>query len=223
MVGFARLLRADLDGDLLVEPLEEVQQLVRGEPAVVAVHQVRHVGLGNAEESGDLPLLEVAAFQYPVNMETDLRTGEQLVGILQPKIGKHVAGAFLDLDFRLFTLCHVSLAPVPDCQGCRGQGGCLKKWAAPAGFVRWGRLSCRNCSSLAALAVLVSTRPGISASFPRRVPLPDHAGNNRRSSSSARLLHGRFHPLFNQGGDIFIGGSRGGGDAGNERFLLMDG
>ena len=57
-VGFALLVRADPDRDFLVEPLEEIEQLVRGEAAEMAIHQMRHVRLRDAEQFGDFPLLE---------------------------------------------------------------------------------------------------------------------------------------------------------------------
>ena len=41
LTRFPRPVRADADGDRLIEPLKELQQLVGGEPAEMPVHQMR--------------------------------------------------------------------------------------------------------------------------------------------------------------------------------------
>src|SRR3972149_8698520 len=76
----------------------------------MAIHEVRHVGLRNAENSGDFALLEVSRFDDFVNAIADLRPCKQLVRILEPKVGKDVAAALFKFDF---LMPHVSQVPLP--------------------------------------------------------------------------------------------------------------
>ena len=59
LIGFALSVGADFDGHFLVKPFEEVKQLVRGEPAEMSVHQVRHLSLSNVEKRSNFSLSQV--------------------------------------------------------------------------------------------------------------------------------------------------------------------
>ena len=52
-------MRADADGNGLIQTLEERHQLVGCEPAEMPDHQVRHYRLLDTEQRGDFPLLEL--------------------------------------------------------------------------------------------------------------------------------------------------------------------
>jgi|SRR5665213_1967772 len=96
-------MRADLDGDFPVEPLQKIQQLVSSEPAVMAVHQMGHLGLRNAKEFGDLRLFELPSLNDPIDAKANLRTRKKLVRVLAAKIGKDIAAAFFNFRFFLFS------------------------------------------------------------------------------------------------------------------------
>ena len=65
------MVTADLDGHFPVKPFQEIEQLVRREAAEMPVHQVRHVGLGNAQNLGDFALFQFLVFKDFKDMESD--------------------------------------------------------------------------------------------------------------------------------------------------------
>src|SRR5271157_3566525 len=59
LIGFAGVVRTDLDRHLAVEPLKEAEQLVGGEAVEMPVHQVGYLRLLDTEQRGNLPLREL--------------------------------------------------------------------------------------------------------------------------------------------------------------------
>jgi len=92
------VVRTDLDRHLAVEPLKEAEQLVGGEAVEMPVHQVGYLRLLDTEQRGNLPLRELPVAEQLIDVKTQLRLGETLVGVGQAHIGEDVAGAFLMLD-----------------------------------------------------------------------------------------------------------------------------
>jgi hypothetical protein len=98
------MVRADLDRHLLAKALQKIEELVRGEAAEMPVHQMRHVGLRNAENAGDLALLQFLVFEDLEDVKSDLRAHHKLVGVFEAEIGEDVAGALFELNlFSLFS------------------------------------------------------------------------------------------------------------------------
>jgi hypothetical protein len=64
---------AHFDLHSLVQALQKVEQLVRGEAAEMTVHQVRHIGLRNPENPGDFALFQFPVFQNFENVNSNLR------------------------------------------------------------------------------------------------------------------------------------------------------
>src|ERR1700722_1634117 len=58
LIRLTPVVTADLNRHLLVKALQKIEQLVRREAAEMPVHQVRHIGLCNAKNAGDLALLQ---------------------------------------------------------------------------------------------------------------------------------------------------------------------
>ncbi len=56
LVGLSLVMATDLDLHFLVKPLQKIEQLVRREAAEMPIHQVRDIGLGNAQDTGDFAL-----------------------------------------------------------------------------------------------------------------------------------------------------------------------
>jgi hypothetical protein len=103
LIGLALAVTADLDRHLAVKPFQEIEQLVRGEAAEMPVHQVRHVGLRDAQNIGDLALLQLLVFEDLEHMKSHLRPHNELVGILEAEVGEDVAGALFEFNgFSLF-------------------------------------------------------------------------------------------------------------------------
>jgi hypothetical protein len=92
------VMTADLDRHFPVKPFEKIEQLVRGESAEMAIHQVRHVWLRNAQDSRDFALFQLLILEDLEDVKTNLRPRIELVRIVEPQIGKDVAGAFLKLN-----------------------------------------------------------------------------------------------------------------------------
>ena len=99
LVGLPLVMAADLDLHFLVKPPQKIEQLVRSESAEVPVHQVRNIRLRNPENTGDFALFQFLAFKNLEDMDANLRARIKLAGILQPQIGKNIAGAFLILNW----------------------------------------------------------------------------------------------------------------------------
>jgi hypothetical protein len=62
LVRFALVMAANFDPHLPIQPFQKVEQLVGREAAEMSVHQVRHIGLGNTQNSRDLTLLQLLLF-----------------------------------------------------------------------------------------------------------------------------------------------------------------
>jgi hypothetical protein len=92
------LVTADLDGYFPVQAFQKVEQLIGGEAAEVAVHEMRYIGLGNAQNFGDFALFEFLVFEDFEDMKSDLRARQKLVGILEAQIRKDVSGALFELN-----------------------------------------------------------------------------------------------------------------------------
>ena len=93
------MVTADLDRHFLVKAFQKIEQLVRCEAAEMPIHQVRYVGLRNAEDVGDFALFQFLVFEDFEDMESDLRARKKLVGILEAQIREDVAGAFFELNW----------------------------------------------------------------------------------------------------------------------------
>ena len=91
LVGFTLVRGAHLDSHFVVESAEKGEQLVRGEATKVSVHQMGHVGLRNAQNTCDFGLLQFLFLEDFEDVESDLRTSHELVGIFQTKIRKNVS------------------------------------------------------------------------------------------------------------------------------------
>src|SRR6202049_921858 len=102
----------DLDLLFLVKPPQKIEQLVRSESAEVPVHQVRNIRLRNPENTGDFALFQFLAFKNFEHMDANLRARIKLAGILQPQIGKDIAGAFVKLNWFSPVRAHAP-TPVP--------------------------------------------------------------------------------------------------------------
>jgi hypothetical protein len=72
LVGFAFVATANLDRHLPIKPFQKIEQLIRRKAAEVSVHQVRHVGLCNAQHVGDFALFQFLVFEDSEDMEPDL-------------------------------------------------------------------------------------------------------------------------------------------------------
>ena len=90
---------ADLDRYFAVKPFQKIEQLVGGEAAEMPVHQVRDIGLRDAEDLGDFALLQLPVFEDPEDMESNLRPRQKLVGIFEPQVRENVSGAFFELNW----------------------------------------------------------------------------------------------------------------------------
>src|SRR5258708_35427161 len=97
---------AHLDLHFLVQAPQKIEQLVRGKAAEMPVHQVRYIGLCNPENPGDLALFYFLIFQNLENVNPNLRPGIELSGILQPQLGKEIAGILLKLNYSSFFRAH---------------------------------------------------------------------------------------------------------------------
>jgi hypothetical protein len=73
---------ANLDRDFPVKPFQKVEQLVPGEAAEMPVHEVRHVGLGNAQDIGDFALFQLLISKDFEDVESDLRARQDASGTL---------------------------------------------------------------------------------------------------------------------------------------------
>jgi hypothetical protein len=96
LIGFTIVVRTHLNNHFSIKPPQEIQQFVGGEATEVSVHQMGHVGLRNAQNTGDLTLFQSFLFQDFEDVKSYLRTSHELVGILQTKIGKNVSRPDLD-------------------------------------------------------------------------------------------------------------------------------
>jgi hypothetical protein len=72
LVGLAFVATANLDRHLPIKPFQKIEQLIRRKAAEVSVHQVRHVGLCNAQHVGDFALFQFLVFEDSEDMEPDL-------------------------------------------------------------------------------------------------------------------------------------------------------
>jgi len=97
-IRFTLVMAADLDRHLPVKPFQKIKQLIRCEATEMSVHEMRYVGLSDAKNTGDLALLEPFVFEDLVNVEADLGTRVELVGIIEVQIRKDISGAFLNLN-----------------------------------------------------------------------------------------------------------------------------
>jgi hypothetical protein len=70
LIWFPGFMGSDLDRDFLVEAFQEVEQLVRREPAEVSVHQVGDLRLLDPEERRGLTLLELSRFEQFMHMKS---------------------------------------------------------------------------------------------------------------------------------------------------------
>jgi hypothetical protein len=96
LVGFTLVVRTHLNNHFSIKPPQEIQQFVGSEAAEVAVHQMGHVGLRNAQNTCDLTLFQFFLFQDFEDVKSYLRTSYELVGVLQTKICKNVSRPDLD-------------------------------------------------------------------------------------------------------------------------------
>src|ERR1700722_13209175 len=81
---------ADLDCYFAVEAFQKIEQLVCGEAAEMAIHQVRNVGLRNAQEIGDIALFQLLVFKDFEDMESDLGARQKLVRIFEAQVREDV-------------------------------------------------------------------------------------------------------------------------------------
>jgi hypothetical protein len=97
LVGFALVVTANLDRHFSVKPFKKIKQLVRREAAEMPIHQVRHVGLSNAQDFGDFTLFQLLVFEDVEDMESDLRARQKLVGVFEAQIREDVPGTLFEL------------------------------------------------------------------------------------------------------------------------------
>src|SRR4051794_8685022 len=115
LIRLPRPVRANADRDGLIQPLEELQQLVGGEAAEMPVHQVRHFRLLDAKQGDDFLLPELPGQEQLMDVESQLCPSIKLVAILKPEIGEDVAGAYFMPHVGMPAITHVPLAPLPLC------------------------------------------------------------------------------------------------------------
>jgi hypothetical protein len=101
------------DHHFSVDALEKLKQLVGREAAEMPVHQVRYIGLGNSENTGDLALLQLFIPKDSENIEAELHACKELVRLFQTGIGKDVPGAFLKLNALSFFVFMLQLLCFP--------------------------------------------------------------------------------------------------------------
>jgi hypothetical protein len=77
-----RLLFSGAYSTSVMPKVRRTVRLVGGKPVEMPVEQVRHLGLLNRQQLGDLALLELPPDQQLVDMGAELRTCEPLVGIV---------------------------------------------------------------------------------------------------------------------------------------------
>src|SRR5450759_3877576 len=63
------------------------------------IHQVRHVGLRNAQNIGNFALFQFFVFQNSKDMKPDLRARQKPIGVFQPQIGKDVPRPLFKLNW----------------------------------------------------------------------------------------------------------------------------
>ena len=86
------MVTADLDRHFPIKPFQKIEQLVRREAAEMPVHQMRYVGLCNAQNVGDFALFQLLVFEDIEDMESDLRARQKLIGIFETQIRENVSG-----------------------------------------------------------------------------------------------------------------------------------
>jgi hypothetical protein len=101
---------ADVDSHFSVKPFQKIKQLVRREATEMAVHQMRHVRLRNAQGLGDFSLFQLLVLQDFEDMVSDLCASQKLVGVLEAQIREDVARTFFELN--CFSPCRCRV-PVP--------------------------------------------------------------------------------------------------------------
>lgn len=77
LVGFAVVVTADLNCYLPVKPFQKIEQFVRCEAAEMPIHQVRYIGLRNAQNIRDFALFQLLVFKNFEDMESDLRARQK--------------------------------------------------------------------------------------------------------------------------------------------------
>ena len=98
LIGLALAMGANFDTHFPVKPPEKIEQLVCGEAAEMSVHQMRYVGLCDAQNAGNFTLLQLLFFQNFEDMKPHLGTGQELIGILQSQVGENVPRANFKLS-----------------------------------------------------------------------------------------------------------------------------
>ena len=90
------LLPSGPDGDFNIpaQSSEEFQKASNREVARAVPHQQRDLRLLDAEDFGDLDLCHAAVLQDAINLQSELRLEQFLLGIGEAEIGKDVSAAF---------------------------------------------------------------------------------------------------------------------------------
>jgi hypothetical protein len=90
---------ADLDRHFSVKPFQKIEHLVRREAAKMPIHQVRNVGLRNAQNIGDFALFQFFFCKDFKDMESDLRARQKLVRIFAAQVREDVSGTPFEINW----------------------------------------------------------------------------------------------------------------------------